>query len=592
MRLARLAGYARPYAGVYAFGFLLLLATNGLSLWIPWLLRDAIDAIEAGRPLAQVAWIAVAMIGVALAQSVVRTGSRLAMLGSSRRIAHDARQRFFAHLQRLSASFYDRWRTGDVMSRGVHDIQLLQNFFGPGVMNFLNTIVVYAAVLVLLLQIDPVLTAISMATYPVLFFGVNRLSRKVFARSMAVQEQLAEIGNRAQENISGIQQVKTYVQEEREIAGFAELSAEFRRRNLAMARIRGGMLALIGTVTGVGTLIVLYAGGRFVIEGRISFGDFVAFNAYLGLLVWPTIAFGWIINTLQRGATALDRLEEVLAETPDIPPAGGVGVPEGAGPAGEEAGPLVGDLEIRDLTFRYPSAGEGTAPALDGLSVTIRRGERVAIVGPVGAGKSTLVALLARVYPVPPGTIFVGGRDVTEVPVARVRASIGYVPQEALLFSRSIRDNILFGAEAATEEALQRSVRVAHLGADVEALPRGLDTTVGERGFTLSGGQRQRATLARAVVGDRPILVLDDSLSSVDADTERAILEQLDRAVEGRTILLVSHRLTTLAGMDRILVLDRGRLVEQGSHAELLERDGVYARLFRRRELRASLEER
>ncbi|HKB07205.1 MAG TPA: ABC transporter ATP-binding protein [Candidatus Polarisedimenticolia bacterium] len=572
--------YIRLHRREFLLGFLCLIVTNALTLLIPWLLKDAIEALRDRTSLRAARFDALAIILTALVLAVVRTWSRLLILGASRRIVYDVRDRLYAHLLTLPASFYARHRTGEIMSRAVNDLMLIRSLFGPGMLNVLNVALLYSAGLTLMAFLDPVLTLAAVLPYPFILWGVFHVSRTIHERSNRAQQQLAEISNEAQETLSGINMVKAFAREEGEARAFAALSGEYRRLSLLLARSRGLIVTLMGGLGGVSVLVVLWLGGRHVIAGSLTLGGLVAFMSYLALLSGPTVMMGWVLGVFQRGLGAIRRVLEILAQTSDLP---GDRAP-GPGPA------IEGAVTFRGLRFAYPDGAEGSRSVLQGIDLDVPAGTTVGLVGRVGSGKSTLVHLVAAVHPVPDGTLRIDGRDINTLPTASLRSHVAVVPQETFLFSRSIAENIALGAPRAPRGRIEEVARVAQITRDLPDLPQGLDTLVGERGVTLSGGQRQRVALARALLLDPRILILDDALSSVDADTEEAILAGLREFMRRRTTFVVSHRVSTVMGADRIVVLEDGRVVESGTASELLDRDGPFARLHMQQQIEQELE--
>ena len=574
----RLLPYLIRYRLRYLGGAVCLLLATLASISVPWTVKRAVDALERDGAAAHIGPFVLLILGLAAAHGVARLGSRFAMLGAGQWVEHDLRTALYARLLALPPAFYHAQRTGDLMSRASNDISTLRALSGFGSVMIVGTLLAFTGALVAMWTIDPWLTLFAMAPFPGLVVIAKRFNHDVEARSTAVQEQLGALSAKAQENITGMAVVRAYTMEEREIAEFGRLNADYYTRNLALARIQSVSWPLLGLVSGVGALIVLWLGGKAVVDGRISLGSFVAFNGYLAQLAWPTIALGWTLASIQRGLAAMSRVTEIL----DAPGKHA----ENAGGEREDSRALPGGpIEFRHLTFAYDERG----PVLRDVSFVVPAGAVVAVVGPTGSGKSTLGTLLCRLYEPPPGAVRVNGRDVLDLPLGRLRRSIGYVPQESFLFSRSLRDNVRLADEAASPERLEAAARTAGLVDDLGALPAGWDTVVGERGLTLSGGQRQRVALARALLADPPFLVLDDVLASVDAAKEWEIIRALRAAASGRTTLLMTHRLKAAAEADRIVVLDEGRVVEEGRHAELLAASGLYARLWRVQQLEDEL---
>lgn len=577
-QLAPLLPYARRYRGRIALGLCLVAVANLFALAWPYLLKLAIDSLDKGISAGQLAGYAGAIIGFSLVGGVARFFMRELLNGMSRRVENDLRDDYFDHLLKLAPDFYSRVPTGELMSRATNDIPAVRMVIGPAVMYLVNTAVVSAIAVTMLSLIDVRLTLLAvlpLAAVPpvVIYFG-----REIHRRFEAIQAQFGRISTTAQENLAGARIVRAYVQEAAQALGFASLNKEYMQLNLRLARIWGLFHPMLMLLTGLGAVIVLGIGGRDVIMGRITIGDFVAFFFYLLQLIWPMIALGWVINLFERGAASMGRIREIMEEQPSIRD------PGDPVPLTEPRGGIV----FSNVSFRYPGSERYV---LRDISFSVGAGQTVAIVGPTGSGKSSIVRLIPRLYDPDAGEILLDDIPISRIPIEQLRRAIAMVPQEPFLFSETLDSNIAFGLDDGQDpDSVEEAAAIAQLAETIEDFPQGYQTQLGERGINLSGGQKQRATLARALTRDAPVLILDDALSSVDTQTEMRILAGLQDVLRRHTSFIVSHRVTAVKDADLILVIDDGEIVERGVHSQLIEADGTYARLLRRQMLEESLE--
>jgi len=579
-QMGRLSQYIWRYWRRYLVGGLCLLGTATLVMFIPWWIRDVVRIIEQGGAMRDVTYYAVLIIAAALAQGLVRTYSRALIFNAGRDVEYDLRNDLFAHLQKLPTSFYQSQRTGDLMSRVINDISAVRVMLGPGVLNFANAPLYYVYAMALMLSMDVRMTLAALAPFPLLIYVARKFRGQIMRSSFEVQQQMSALSSHVQENLSGIHVVKAYSQEDFQTQQFVALNKDFEVKSMEMAKMRGIVNPLMQGINGLTVLIIIWYGGIRVVRGDLLVADIVAFIAYLNVLAWPTAAFGWMLSLVERGRAAMRRLEEILNTEPEV----------ASGAATVPVGPLKQSLEFRDVSFVFGRQRNGHA-AIQGINFELPVGKSVGLVGRIGSGKSTVAQLMPRLFDVATGEIRLDGQDIRKLSLRELRRMIGYVPQDPFLFSTTLRANLAFGRDDYTEEELTRAIKIAKLERDLEIFPHGLDTLVGERGVTLSGGQKQRATLARALIMDPPILILDDCLSSVDAQTEAEILQGLRAILKEKTCLIISHRISAVKEADEIIVLDDGKIIERGNHEDLVRQEGVYADLYQQQRLSEELEQ-
>jgi len=576
-RLLPLKPYLARYKERYAIGFVCLVIAQAVGIAPPLVIKAGIDALSASVTSRELLFYAGLLLGIAFLKAVFQFWQRWILIGISRDVEYDLRNDLFRHLMRLSPRYYTETPTGDLMSKLTNDLNAVRNLVGPGIMYSATTVTLGVATVAVMLQLDWRLTLLALAPMPLVSIAVKIFGKRIHDRFEKIQEMYSRLTEKVRENLSGVRVIRAFIQEEAEMAAFDGMNREFVRKNQGLIWIASLMWPAMALLFALAFMLIMIVGGRHVLSGKISVGTFAAFNVYLLYLIWPIIAVGWVMNLLERGLASLGRLNTIFAAKPEI---------DDRDVAAQPVETIRGEIEFRNLNFTY----DGRL-ILKNVNLHIPAGRTVAIVGATGSGKSTLVGLIPRLYDAPPGTLLVDGVPIRQIPLHVLRKNIGFVPQETFLFSETIRENVKFGTTSASDADAERAAEISGILPDIRGFPRGFDTMVGERGLTLSGGQKQRTAIARAVIRDPRILILDDALASVDTYTEERILRHLTEVMAGRTTLLISHRVSTIRNADEIVVLDDGQIVERGKHEELLALNGHYTELYNKQLIEEELEQ-